>query len=358
MHQVGRPDTQETDASLPRLAVAEQLATVAGNYRRLVGGAVQGAGTGQRGEVTVADLDRQGAGRQLFTLEAIRHPLRKTVDLGVHLCQLLQILGVGALGAQALARMPHPHRALVDAAGIAVEGAAVTTEKPLQPTEGLRPELTDSFDPGAFDPALGGRTHTRQAADRERIQKRLHPPRLDHRQPVWFVEVGGDLGDQPVGCHSHADGQTTLLLDLKLDLLGHGRGAAPGLEVVAHIQIGLIYRDLLDDGGKAAEDVEDLLRLRAVATEIGLDKDRMRAEPHCAGRRHRRVDPVLAYLVARGRHHPPTLGAAADDDRLALERRVVADMNRGIERVHVAVEDATDWGNLRHGEILSRPWRQ
>ena len=47
-----------------------------------------------------------------------------------------------------------------------------------------------------------------------------------------------------------------------------------------------------------------------------------------------------ARLVACGRDDAAAIGPAADGDRLAAQRRIVALFNRRVERVHVDVEDA------------------
>jgi hypothetical protein len=52
------------------------------------------------------------------------------------------------------------------------------------------------------------------------------------------------------------------------------------------------------------------------------------------------VDAELTSLVAGGRDHAAPLGIPSDDDRLATQPRVVTGVDRGVEAVHVAVEDA------------------
>ena len=69
----------------------------------------------------------------------------------------------------------------------------------------------------------------------------------------------------------------------------------------------------------------------------GVQHDRMRAELACLEHRHRGVDAIGARHVAGGRDHA-TL-AAADDQRLVVERRVVALLDRGVERVAVDMRD-------------------
>ena len=67
-------------------------------------------------------------------------------------------------------------------------------------------------------------------------------------------------------------------------------------------------------------------------------------------RRHRRADPEDAGLVGRGGHHAPPAGAA-DDDGLAAQRRLVALLDGGEERVEVDVEDRR---LAAHAPIMTR----
>ena len=76
----------------------------------------------------------------------------------------------------------------------------------------------------------------------------------------------------------------------------------------------------------------------AVGVEAAAEERRVRAaRPGLAGR-HRRADAVLARLVGRGRHHAPAADAA-DHDRLAAQRRLVALLDGGEEGVEVEVQD-------------------
>ena len=62
-------------------------------------------------------------------------------------------------------------------------------------------------------------------------------------------------------------------------------------------------------------------------------------EPDGLGHRHRRAHAERARLVARRRHDAAAVGLAADRQRLAAQRRVVALLDRRVERVHVDVKD-------------------
>ena len=59
------------------------------------------------------------------------------------------------------------------------------------------------------------------------------------------------------------------------------------------------------------------------------------------------MDAERARLVARGGDDAAAIRLAADRERLAAQRRVVALLDRRVERVHVDVEDAAHGVNLQ-----------
>ncbi len=117
----------------------------------------------------------------------------------------------------------------------------------------------------------------------------------------------------------------------------------------AHVEERLVDRHPLDHRRHVVEDPEDLLARRRIGLEARRHDDHVRAQLPRLPPRHRRLDPERLRLVARGQHHSP-----ADDDRAALQPRVVALLDRREERVEVRVED------VRLGidtNICSRPTR-
>ena len=158
------------------------------------------------------------------------------------------------------------------------------------------------------------------------------------------MEVGGDLGDQPVGADPHRHREPALLAHPAADLPRRPGGGAERGEPAGQVEVGLVERHGLHDGRQLAVDGEDLLRLLPVAPEVGRDEEHLRAEPLGAGGGHRRVDTEAPRLVARRRHHPAPLRLAADHHRPAGERGVVPHVDGGVEAVHVAVEDPAPAG--------------
>ena len=60
--------------------------------------------------------------------------------------------------------------------------------------------------------------------------------------------------------------------------------------------------------------------------------------------RHRREHAERARLVARGGHDAAAIRLAADGERSAAQRRIVALLDRRVERVHVDVKDPAHRG--------------
>ena len=131
--------------------------------------------------------------------------------------------------------------------------------------------------------------------------------------------------------------------DLGADDLGDTRRRPDPAQVVGDVEIGLVERERFDVRGEAEEDRADLPRDLLVDIEARLAEHQSRAQPRRPHRRHRRAYPERARLVARGRDHP-ALGRAADRDRLAAQRWVVALLDAGVERVHVDMDDLAQPG--------------
>ena len=231
------------------------------------------------------------------------------------------------------------HRTLVDAAGELVEDPPLLAEAADQVVELDGAEVGDGRHLHLGERPLGRRTDAVDPPHRQRIEEGLHLLGAHDGEAVGLVEVGGDLGDQPVGPDADAHRQPPLLAHPPPDLLRHRRRAPRLAQVVADVEVGFVDRHRLHQGGELVVDGEDLLRLARVAAEVGRDEDGVRAEPAGARGGHRRMDAEAADLVAGGRHHPPALGPAADHHRLAAQRRIVAHVNRRVEAVHVAMED-------------------
>src|SRR3989475_4740357 len=82
---------------------------------------------------------------------------------------------------------------------------------------------------------------------------------------------------------------------------------------------------------------------------MGRDKHQLRAAVGRLEARHGRANAVLTGLIARRQDDAPRMlsWVRADDDRLAFEGRVLADLDGGVKRVHVDMEDDATAGFRR-----------
>ena len=170
---------------------------------------------------------------------------------------------------------------------------------------------------------------------------------LDERRPhlgrddvlaVRLAVVGGELRQKLVVGDAGGCVEAGHLLDLGADRERDVARQRNPLQVLGHVEIGLVERQRLDDRRVLGEDLADLLRDRLVDLEARLHEDQVRTLPLGRHRRHRRPDAELAGFVARRRDNA-TLAGSADGDRLAAELRIVPLLDGCVEGVHVDVDD-------------------
>ena len=102
----------------------------------------------------------------------------------------------------------------------------------------------------------------------------------------------------------------------------------------AHVEERLVDREPLDERRRVVEDLEHRLARLGVRRHARRDDDRVGAQPARLPAAHRGADAERLRLVARREHDP-----AADDDGPAAQPRVVALLDRRVERVDIGVQD-------------------
>ena len=103
------------------------------------------------------------------------------------------------------------------------------------------------------------------------------------------------------------------------------------------VEKGLVDGERLDQRRQVEHHGADLAADRGVFLHVGRDDDRVRTGLQRPEHRHRRAHAADAGDIAGGGDHAAL--SAADDDRLVLERRIVALFDRRIEGVAVEMGD-------------------
>ena len=117
--------------------------------------------------------------------------------------------------------------------------------------------------------------------------------------------------------------------------VGRDRDAA---KIVGHIEIGFVKRERLDQRRVVSIDCVNFTRDRALGVEPRRDEHEVRAFAHRRARQHRRAHAKFARLIACGGHNA-SLRSVADSDRAPTPRGVIALLDRGVESVHVDMND-------------------
>ena len=186
----------------------------------------------------------------------------------------------------------------------------------------------------------GHRPDAPQRVDRQLLQKRLDALGRDHRQAVRLLPARRDLREELVRRDAGRRRQSRLLADRRLQPL---RDVMPSGSPQA-FSVTSRYASSSDSGSTSGVTARKIANTACEAAryllEVRPDDDELRAEPHGARHRHRRAHAERARLVARRRDDAALVGVAADGDRLAAQRRVVALLDGRVEGVHVDVEDA------------------
>ena len=150
----------------------------------------------------------------------------------------------------------------------------------------------------------------------------------------------------------------TVMPMLVLDAAGEARERTRRAHAVQPLGAGqvherLVDRERLDLRRQFEHQLAHLAADAHVLRHVGRQHDRVRAELARLEHRHRRMDAVGARDVAGGRDHAAL--AAADDQRLVGERRVVALLDRGVEGVAIDMRDRERVRVARAGAARGEP---
>ena len=158
--------------------------------------------------------------------------------------------------------------------------------------------------------------------------------RRDEQQPVGLRDGARDLREELRPGDADRDRQTDALAHRASKPLGDLDGLTGDPAHAAHVEERLVDRQSLDERRDVVEDPVGRLARRGVGVHPRRNDDRVRAEAPRPAERHRRLHAEGLRLVARREDH-----AGADDHRPPAQARVVALLDRRVERVQIRVED-------------------
>ncbi len=158
-------------------------------------------------------------------------------------------------------------------------------------------------------------------------------------EPVGLAKARGDLGGELVGRDPGGGGQPCVPADLILHGLGQLAGFRDRARPLAHVEIALVQGKRFDERRVLTQDRPDALGHVTVVIHPRVDNHQLGTESPGTEHRHGGPDPEPARFVGRRCHHGAPR-ATADDDRLTRERGVIPLLHRGVEGVHVDVNDS------------------
>jgi hypothetical protein len=194
--------------------------------------------------------------------------------------------------------------------------------------------VRDGREPARAELAGGDRADPPEPLDGERMQEvELALGRHDE-QAVGLGDAARHLGEELRPGHADRDGQTDPLAHLAAQARGDLRRGAREALHAPHVEERFVDRQPFDERRRVLEHPVHRLARLGVCRHARLDDDRLRAQAPRLRSAHRRSDAVGLRLVARREHD-----AGAHDHGPAAQARVVALLDRRVERVEVGVED-------------------
>ena len=203
----------------------------------------QRLGSGNRGEIGVAQLEGQRASLNALFSQPLSHPIAQIQQAPIHLLLIAHVPGEGSLVPYGLGLMAGFHRAVIDPQGMRPEGFPLTPKFSLQETCRAPRQLANGRYAHGTQPASRDWTDAPQPLDGQGSQKRRFRPGGHHHEPLRFAIVRGDLGHQLAGGQPDRSGKAQLTLNPTLYLSGQLLGRAPQKFAPGDIQKRLIDGD-------------------------------------------------------------------------------------------------------------------
>ena len=319
---------------------------------------------GLQGQVVELDLHRHGAGRARCAPQHGGHRFGHAQHVALQHGGVDQVVAEGLLVADRLGRAVGRHRAGVLAPGQCgqVEPAGLAQAAHQRCRAGGRPARPPCAHPESCRrSAVAGPTpHSASTGGRAGTPSRRSGSMRTTPGPGSMPGPGGarlgrprgQLGDHLGATDPHGTVQGELGAHPVPQSVGDHLGRPEQAQRPGHVEEGLVEPDRFDQRGDVLHDVVELAADLGVATVAPGQEHGLGAELAGPDRRHGRAHAEGAGLVGARRHHAAG-GRPADDDRQPGQGRVVEDLDRGEEGVHVDVQNGGDVGE-RHPRSVRR----
>ena len=175
-----------------------------------------------------------------------------------------------------------------------------------------------------------------ELAHRQLLHELRHLFRFHFELAVRLLQVAGDFCDQLVRADPGGRSQFRLAKNQPANDLRQRPGRA---RMCRDVEIGFVERERLHERREAMQDFADDGGFLAVNIEARRHDDEVRAALQRHESRHRRAHAELTRFVVAGGQHTAPIARAADADRLSFQRRLIAHLDRGVEAIHVEMDD-------------------
>lgn len=289
-------------------------------------------------EVVATNFDRHATRIDFFGAQACSDLVGETGEFRRQGRRFRKVGGEGVFCAHRFVVPIRIDRTIVDPCGTSLPALPVGAEQRAQFTLARASQRAQGGDAGGHDLVALFASESGQSLYRQGIEDCMDAIFRHHRQPVGLLEIGGDLGDEFVGRDADGGRESRAFAYAALDLARDGDGVAFESAACRDVEIGFVERQTLHERRELVEHGEHLCRHFGITRHARAHADGMRTQLQRAADRHRRAHAEFAHLVTRSRDDAAT-ARAADDQRQTDELGAVALFDRGVERVHVDVQN-------------------
>lgn len=199
-----------------------------------------------------------------------------------------------------------------------------------------RLELATRGDAKFFESCGGDFANAPDAFNREWLHKFVDLVDANLELAVGFAPVAGDFGEKFIGRDACGTGKAGFLKNLPTNDVGESGGIAL---VGGDVEVGFVEGERFYKGCVAVENGANQVGIVPINVESRGHKNEVGAFLQGQKSGHGRVATVFTRFVIAGGKHAALLTGAADSYGVPGEFRPVANLDGGIESVHIEMDD-------------------